>query len=161
MKVETGVAEVLEPFAKLIQVAGAATKRHGDLHAFAKVEPFEAALRRELRMSVAIVPYDPLEIISQSGNRSVITNVERRELLSQVAPVRRGERPLREVVGKTFRKEVMGSKCLEGVMKNRSVAAVFEAGQQFRESSSGLVFDARKVGGGYEVKGCFGDVQFL
>jgi hypothetical protein len=36
---------------------------------------------------------------------------------------------LREIVGEAFREEVMDAKRLESVMKNGTVAAVFQAGQ--------------------------------
>src|ERR1700756_285825 len=159
MKVEAGVAEVLESFSKFIEAARAAAKRHRHFDALAKIEPLETRLRRKLRLFLREIADDAAKVASQRGNRGVVANVERRELLRKVVPVRGGKCPLREIVGKTLCEKVMDAKRLEGVMKNGSVAAVFEAGQQFREGSSGLVSDARKVGSGYEVEWCLGDVQ--
>ena len=129
MKVEASVAEVLEPFAKFIEVACAAAKVHGHFHAFAKIEPLEARLRCKLRLCRTEIADHTAKITSQGGNRSVIANIEGRELLGQVVSVCGGERPLREIVGEPFREEMVGSQGLERVMKDGSVAAVFEAGQ--------------------------------
>ena len=160
MKVETGVAEVLDAFAKLFEVAGAAAKRHGDFHAFAKIETLEAGLRSELWLRYAEIADHTGKIAPQRGNGSVIANVEGREQFGQVIPVRGGERPLRKIVRKAFREKVVGSQGLKGVMEDGSVAAMFEAVQQFRQGSRRLVSDSGQVRSGYEVEGCFGDVQF-
>ena len=159
MKVKASMAEVLEPFAKFIEVAGAAAKGHGHFHAFAKIEPLETRLRCKLRLCSTEIADYTAKIGPQGGNRSIIANIEGRELLGQVIPVCGGERPLREIVGEPFREEVVGSQGLECVMKDGSVAAVFEAGQQFREGSSRLNSNAREIGSGYKVEWCFGDTQ--
>ena len=160
MKVEASMAQVCEPLAKFIEVAGAVAQGHRHFHALAKIEPLQARLRRKLWLGFAEIADYAAKIAPQRGNRRVIANVEGRELLGQVVPVRGGERPLREIVGKNLREEVMRPQGLKRVMKDGSVAAAFEAGKQFREGSSRLVSDARKVGSGYEVEGCFGNVQF-
>src|SRR5579859_411288 len=129
MKVEAGMTEVLESFAKFIEVAGAAPKGHGHFHAFAKIEPFEARLRSKLRLGFTEIADHTTKIASECGNRGVVANVEGRELLGQVVPVRRGESPLREIVGKTLCEEVMTPQGLKRVMENGSVAAVFKADQ--------------------------------
>ena len=160
MEIKAGVAEMFQPFAKLVKRPGAAAERHGHFHALAEVEAFETRLRRELRVSFAEIPDHAAKIASQGGNRSVIADVEGRELLGKVIPIHGGQRPLREIVGKTFGEEVMDAQGLKGVVKNGRVAAVFEPGQQFREGSSRWSSDAREVGGGHKIEGCFGDVQF-
>src|SRR2546430_1683941 len=86
-------------------------------------------------------------------------NVEYRELLGQVIPVGRGQRPLREIVGKAFREEVVEFQGLKGVMKNGGIAAMFETRQQFREGTRRLIPDPGQKGSGDEIEGCFGDVQ--
>ena len=159
MMVETSVAEVGDAFAELIQGARAAAKRHGHFHAFTKVESLEPRLRRELRVSAAKIPHHAAEIASQRRNGCVIANVEYRELLGQVIPVGRGQRPLREIVGKAFREEVVEFQGLKGVMKNGGIAAMFETRQQFREGTRRLIPDPGQKGSGDEIEGCFGDVQ--
>src|SRR5919109_606784 len=129
MKVEAGVAEMREAIAKFIETAGAAAKGHCHFHAFAKKEALYARLQCELRISIAIILDCAPQIASQHRDGRVITNIQRRQLLREVAPVRGRESPLGEVVGKAFREVVVGAESLEGMMKNRSVAAVFEAGQ--------------------------------
>src|SRR5215472_12203737 len=112
MKVESSVAEVREPFAKFIEVGGAAAKGHGHFHAFAKIETLEARLRRKLRLRYAEIANDTAKIGSQCCNGSVIADVESCELLGQIVPVRGRKRPLREIVGKAFCEEVMHAKGL-------------------------------------------------
>ena len=161
MKIEAGVTEVLESIAEFIEVASAAAKGHRHFHALAKIESLEARLRRKLRLRFTEVAHHAAKVAPQGSDRSIVANVESRELLGQIAPVRGGERPLREIVRKTLREEVMGPQSLKSVMKDGSVAAMLEAGQQFRKSSGRLVSDTREVGSGYEVEWCFGNVQCL
>jgi hypothetical protein len=82
-----------------------------------------------LRLCLTEIADNTAQIAPERSNRSVIANVECRELLGQVIPIGGGERPLREIVGEAFREEVMDAKRLESVMKNGTVAAVFQAGQ--------------------------------
>src|SRR5260370_23388363 len=145
MKVEARMAEARDPIAKFIQRSGAAAQRGRDFHALAKIESLQRGLARKVWIRGTIVGNHAAQISAQRGDRNVIANVEHRKLFSEIVPVGVRKHPLGEIVRKTFRQKMMATQCLEGVMKNRRVAAVLQPRQQLRECASRLVADACEI----------------
>ena len=99
--------------------------------------------------------HDAAEVFAKRRNRGVIANVEGGELLGEGIAIGVGKNPLRKIVGKTLGKKVVATEGLKSVMEDGSVAALFEPGEEFRESASGEIPDAREMGDGEEFKAEF------
>src|SRR5580704_10770473 len=100
----------------------------------------------------AILADHPAEVAAQRRDGNIVANIQRRELLRKVVAVRVREHPLRKIIRKTLRKEMMAAQSLKRVVKNGRVAAMLETRQKFRERSRGLVADACEIGNGHEFK---------
>src|SRR6266576_4888173 len=159
MKVETGVAEMRDAIAKLVQRASAPAQGRGHFDAFAKVETLQRGLSRKMRKRRAKLADEAAQIASQSGDGNVVANVERGELLREIVAVGVREHPLREIVGKTLGEEVMAAEGLKGVMEDGRVAAMLEPRQQLGECAGRLVDDSREIGNGDEVEQSFNCVH--
>jgi hypothetical protein len=129
VKVETGVAKMLQALAEFLKGTRAPSEGHGDFDALAEIESLEGRLSRKLRLGCAKILNHAAKIAAQRRNRHVIPDVQRRELLGEVVPIRVREHPLGEVVRKTLRQEVVGAQGLKGVVENRSIAAMFKPSQ--------------------------------
>ena len=159
VEMETGVADAGDAVAKFVEIRCGKGKRHGDFEALAKVEAVEGFLAAELWEGGDEIAQDAAEIRAESGDGSVIADVEGGELLGEGVAIGFGEGPLGEVVGEAFGEEVVGAEGLVGVVENRGVAALFEAGEEFLEISGGLIADAGEIGDGEEFEWGFGDVH--
>src|SRR6267154_249079 len=155
MEVETSVAQMCDSVAKLVQRSRAAPQGSSDLHALAEVETFQRRLAGKMGKRLAKVTHHAAEIAAKRGDGDVVANVQRRQLFRQVVPVGVREHPLREVVGKSLGEKVMAAKCLIGVMKDGSVAAILESLQQIRESARRLVTDSCEIRNGNELERSF------
>jgi len=148
VKEEAGMAEARNAITKFVEVGSGESEWHGNLNALAEIEAFERGLAGKLRMFFAESTDDAAEILTKSGDRRVIANVEGGELFGEGIAVGIGKNPLGKIVGKTFRKKVVAAEGLKGVVKNGGVAALLEAGQEFSESASREIADAREIGNG-------------
>src|SRR6516225_7124917 len=107
MKVEAGVANRGDTFAKLVESPRPQRKGGGHFQAFAKKETVQGLLAAESGKRGDELPQHAAEIIAQSRDGGVIANVQGRELLGKRVAVGFREGPLREVVGKTLGKEMV------------------------------------------------------
>src|SRR6266550_3145822 len=85
MKVETGVAEMRDGIAKLVQRASAPAQGRGHFDAFAKVETLQRGLSRKMRKRRAKLADEAAQIASQSGDGSVAAMLEPCQQLSECA----------------------------------------------------------------------------
>src|SRR6266481_7292892 len=159
VEMETGVADGGDAVTEFVEIRCGKRKGHGYFQAFAKVEAVEGFLPAELGEGGDEIAKDAAEIRAESGDGSVIADVEGGELLGEGVAIGFGESPLGEVVGETFREEVVRAEGLIGVLENRGVAALFEPGEKFLEISCGLIADAGEICDGEEFEWRFGDVH--
>jgi len=159
VKMEAGVADGGDAVAKFVEIGCGEGKRHGYFQAFAKIEAIEGFLAAELGKRSDEIAQDAAEVRSESGDGSVIANVEGGELLGEGVAIGFREGPLGEVVGETFCKEVVGAESLIGVVENRSVAAMLESCKEFLEISGGLIADAGEIRDGEKFERSFSDIH--
>jgi hypothetical protein len=145
VEMETGMADGGDAVTKFIEIRSGKGERHGDFKAFAKVEAVERFLTAELGEGSDEIAEDAAEVRAESGDGSVVADVEGGELLGEGVAIGFGESPLGEVVGETLREEVVGAEGLIGVVENRSVAALLESGEEFFEISGRLIADAGEI----------------
>src|SRR5882757_7641847 len=130
MKVEPGMAQMSHAISKLVQCSRASAQRCRNFRAFAKVESFQRGLSREMGKRRAKISYHTAEIAPQCRDGNIVADVQRRELLRKVVPVRVRQHPLREIIRKPLGEEVMAPQRLIRVMEDRSVAATFQPREQ-------------------------------
>jgi hypothetical protein len=159
VEMEAGVADGGNATTKFIEIRCGERKRHGYFEAFAKVEAVEGFLLAELGKGVDEIAEDAAKVRAESGDGSVIADVEGSELFGKGVAIGFGEGPLGEVVGETFGEEVVGAESLIGVVENRSVAALLQAGKEFLEIPGGLIADAGEIRDGEKFERGFGDVH--
>jgi hypothetical protein len=152
MEIETGMAEMGNAIAKFVESPGGAAERKADLNGFAKVKGLQSGLIGEFRMLFAEVADHHAQIRAQRGDAGILANIECRELLGEGVAIGIGKNPLREIVGKTFGKEVMGAKSLKGVMKNGGIATVLESGEKLGKGHGRNVADASEIRDGEKVE---------
>ena len=87
MKVETGMAEMRDALAKLVQRASASSQGRGHFDAFAKVETLQRGLSRKMGKRRAKLADKAAEIASQGGDGNVVANIERGKLLREIVAV--------------------------------------------------------------------------
>src|SRR5215472_13219652 len=114
---------MLDPLPELVERGRLQTQRNRNLNAFAKVKALQRGLAREFRRTVAIFAYDAAEVVAQRGDGHIIPNVERGKLLGEIVPVGVRHGPLREIVREVLGQKMVGAERLEGMIKNRRVAA--------------------------------------
>src|SRR5690242_15743455 len=84
VKIERGVAQLSDSFAKLLQRASTQAERNRHLFAFTEIKLLERRLRRVLRVGRAVVADDAAQVTAQRSKRNVIANVQRCQLLRQI-----------------------------------------------------------------------------
>src|ERR1700688_2829582 len=139
MKVERGVAEMLDGVAKLLKRFRSQPKWQRDLHALAEIKTIQRGLLRKSRVFGAIFADYAAQVAAQRRNRKIIADVERRQLLGQVFAAGVCVSPLREVIRKTFGKEVMDAQGLESVMKDGGATEFLKALGKFAIHAGGLI----------------------
>src|SRR5260370_31221666 len=146
------MAEPLDSVAKLLEGFCFVTQWNGDLHAFAEIKALQRGLPGEIREREAIVARNPAEIAAQRGDRQIVPDIQRGKLFGKIAAIRIRLRPLRKVIGKTFRQEMVAAQGLKRVVKDGSVGAVLESSEKFGDRAGRLVADAHKEGNSGKVK---------
>jgi hypothetical protein len=159
VEMEAGVADGGDAVTKFLEIRCGKRKGHGYIQAFAKVEAVEGFLTAELGEGVDEIAQDAAEICAESGDGSVIADVEGGELLGEGVAIGFGEGPLGEVVRETFGEEVVGAEGLIGMVEDRGVAALLEAGKEFLEISGGLIANAGEIRDGKKFEGSFSEVH--
>ena len=152
MEIKGSVTQMIQTGAKFIQGPCCPAQRNRDLHAFAKVESFQCHLVNELRIVGAKVAHYTAEIAAKCRNGDVIPDIKRRKLFRQSIAIRVRQRPLRKIVRKAFRQEVVSTQRLKCVVKNGRVAALLKTGEKLGNRSSGLVADPCQVRNRKEFK---------
>jgi len=156
VKEKTGVADTHYAVAKLVEVGGGETEGDGHLDAFAEIEAFQGRLPGMLRTLFTEGAHDAAEAFAKSRDRRVIANIEGGKLLGEGIAIGVGKNPLGKIVGKTLGKKVMGAERLKRVMEDGSVAALFESGEEFGESSGREIANSRERSNSEKLEASFG-----
>src|SRR6267154_4320466 len=145
MKVKRCVAELVNPIAEFQQIVRGQPKWFGYFHAFAEIEWLEGFLCRVIGVLRAVSAHHTPQVGSQLRDGQIVADIERRQSLRQFVTVRGGKHPLRKVIRKSFRQKVMASQRLKSVVKDRSIAALFQSLQKLRQRSCALVPDPCQI----------------
>jgi hypothetical protein len=156
---KTGVAETHNAVAKFVKVGGGETERDGYLNAFAKIEAFQGGLAGIFRMLFTEGAHDAAEVFAKRRNRGVIANVEGGELLGEGIAIGVGKNPLGKIVGKTLGKKVVATEGLKRVMEDGGIAALFESGEEFGESSGREIANSRELSDSEKFEASFEGVH--
>jgi hypothetical protein len=159
VEVKGGVAEVGDGAMKFLEVGGGQTKGKGDFNTFAEVEALKGLLLAKFVVLLDEFADDAAEVSAESGDGSVIADVESGKLFGEGIAIGVGENPLCEVVRETFGEVMVTAESLEGVMEDRGVGAVFEAVEELGQGTGGVIADASQSSDGEELEGGFSGAQ--
>jgi hypothetical protein len=159
VEVKGGVAEVGDGAMKFLEVRGGQTEGKVDFNTFAEVEALKRLLPTKFGVLLDEFADDPAQVGAESGDRSVIADVESGELFGEGIAISVCENPLREVVGETFGEVMVTAESLKGVMEDRGVGAVFEAVEELGKGTGGVIADASQSSDGEELEGGFSRTQ--
>src|ERR1700676_2005820 len=145
--------------AKFLQRSRRQPKRKRDLYALAEVKTVQRGLLRKSWMFGAIFADPAAQVAAQRRNRKIIADVERGQLLGQIFAAGVRVSPLREVIRKSFRKEVMDAQRLKSVMKDGGVATFLKPLVELGHRACGLISNTRQVRDGEKLERCFRNVH--
>src|SRR5258708_13162557 len=91
------------------------------------------------RMGAAILTRDAEQIGPHVAEREVTTYIRRGQLLGEHGTIESRKNPLRKIVRKPLREEVVAPHALKCGIKDRGVTALLQAIAQFTEGCGGLI----------------------
>jgi hypothetical protein len=159
VEVKGGVAELGDGPMKFLEVGGRQTEGKGDFNAFAEVEALKGLLLAKFGLLLDEFADHAAQVGAESGDGSVIADVESGELFGEGIAIGVCENPLREVVRETFGEVMVTAESLKGVMEDGGVGAVFEAVEELGKGTGGVIADARQNSDGEELEGGFSGTQ--
>lgn len=153
--IERCVTQPLQPRSESAQSLSVPGQRLGHLDGLAKIKWLECSLVRGGRVFLAKGTDDPPQIGAQLRDRKIIAHVDRRQPLRQSRLIEPGQHPLREIVGESFRQEMMLVESLKGVIKNGSIARLAQRVAEFGGGVRPVVFHPREIRGCHELERLF------
>jgi hypothetical protein len=159
VEVKSGVAEVGDGAMKFLEVGGGQTKGKGDFNTFAEIEALKGLLLAKFGVQLDEFADHAAQVGAESGDGSVIADVESGELFGEGIAIVVCENPLREVIGETFGEVMVTAESLKGVMEDGGVGAVFEAVEELGKGTGRVIADASQSSDGEELEGGFSGTQ--
>src|SRR5580658_3347303 len=152
MELQGSARQLVHAVAEFLQRPRLQRQSHFLLDCLAKEERLEGCLSGLVGIRNTIIAHHPPEIRSQLRQRYVVADIQRSQLFRQHRLVAGAQRPLGKIIRKTFGQEMMPPEALEGMIKNRTVAARLKPLLHFHQIACRVIPDAYQIRRGFELK---------